>query len=271
MAETTQYSVIVGSEAGDGPVHRSVERPHELIDRPVGSSATTMYDIFALGGLRMRPHAPCFGSRVSDSGAVGAYDWQSYAEVSRRVDHLAAALWRCDLVPETSDNMRLLGLYLKNSRDWMVTALACYRLGVTVVPMYDTLGADTVAYIQRQTHVATVVCTQAELPVLLANCPFANVIVTGAIEPALRERCIAAGLNLLGFSKLEATGAQVLVAEPQMLAQLPPPASYSLLVSRFCFAWLSTLPFVLLKCKKRLMRPVIQLRQSRALGQRRQQ
>lgn len=39
---------------------------------------------------------------------------------------------------------------------------------------------------------------------------------------------------------------QAITSRFELLAQLPPPASYSLLVSRFCFAWLSTLPFVLL-------------------------
>ena len=39
---------------------------------------------------------------------------------------------------------------------------------------------------------------------------------------------------------------QAITSRFELLALLPPPASYSLLVSRFCFAWLSTLPFVLL-------------------------
>ena len=36
-------------------------------------------------------------------------------------------------------------------------------LRVVVVPMYDTLGPETVSYIQKQTGAATVLCTAAEV------------------------------------------------------------------------------------------------------------
>ena len=48
---------------------------------------------------------------------------------------------------------------MKNSPEWMVAAEACYRTGVCIVPMYDTLGPDTVGYIQRQTGMGTAICS----------------------------------------------------------------------------------------------------------------
>ncbi|EOD05406.1 long-chain-fatty-acid-CoA ligase [Emiliania huxleyi CCMP1516] len=106
---------------------------------------------------------PCFGSRVREDGRVGSYEWQTYTQVSARVDSVAAALWHLSLVPRAGDGKRFLGFFLKNCRDWMVCALAAYKTNVVVVPMYDTLGPETVGYIQRQTTMPTVLCTATEL------------------------------------------------------------------------------------------------------------
>ena len=42
--------------------------------------------------------------------------------------------------PDANQGLRFLCLYCKNSPEWMLAAEACYRTGVVVVPMYDTLG-----------------------------------------------------------------------------------------------------------------------------------
>ena len=47
-----------------------------------------IYDMFAKGGLKRRPTAPCFGTRFRPDGSVGPYAWQTYAEVSARIDNV---------------------------------------------------------------------------------------------------------------------------------------------------------------------------------------
>jgi long-chain acyl-CoA synthetase len=42
--------------------------------------------------------------------------------------------------------MRLVGIYSKNRLEWFITDWACALFGFTVVPLYDTLGADNLAY-----------------------------------------------------------------------------------------------------------------------------
>ena len=79
--------------------------------------------------------------------------------MSARIDAIAAALWKVQLVPSAAQGLRFLGLYCKNSPEWMLVAEACYKTGVCIVPMYDTLGADTVTYIQGQTKMASVACS----------------------------------------------------------------------------------------------------------------
>ncbi len=178
------YAQAVGSD-GEGPVLRNRLSVDALIDRPAGFGGQNLYDLFVHGGLQRWPTAPCFGSRVREDGSVGAYEWQTYQETSARIDAVAAALWQLQLAPRTADGKRFLGFFLKNCRDWVVGALACFKTGVTVVPMYDTLGPETVKYIQEQTLTTAVICTASELPQLLKECPFTTVIVTGFVKPEL--------------------------------------------------------------------------------------
>ena len=91
----------------------------------------------------------------------------------------------------------------------MIAAEACFKTGVVIVPMYDTLGAGVVAYIQGQTGCQTVVCTEAELKNLLPPnaCPFKDVVVSGPLDDKLKARCHAAGMRVHRFGELEAFGA----------------------------------------------------------------
>ena len=42
---------------------------------------------------------------------------------------------------------RFLGLYSKNREEWVTTDIACMLNGVTSVPLYDTLGKESMEYI----------------------------------------------------------------------------------------------------------------------------
>jgi len=191
------------------------------VKAPTDGEYHNIYHLFSRGGLRMRPTAPCFGSRVRDDGSISTYQWQTYQEVDKRVGAFAAALVKLDLAPTTADGKRFLGFFLKNSRDWMVGALACYRIGVVVVPMYDTLGPETVSYIQGQTMMSTALCTAAELKLLTKQktFPFANVLVSGALSKEVRAAAEAKGVRVFTVAELEALGQPNL----GLLASVPEP------------------------------------------------
>ena len=212
------HSVAVGGAPTDGPVLRSALSPHTLHERPFGTNFQNIYSIFEAAAAR-RPSRPCFGTRFRADGSVGPFSWQTYEEVAARVQAFAAGLWQLHVVPASADGKRFVGLYMKNSPEWMVAAEACYRTGVCIVPMYDTLGPDTVGYIQRQTGMGTAICSANELPTLLKACPFADVIVAGPVAPALLAKCRAARIPVRTFSEVEAAGQAAL----PILASLPQP------------------------------------------------
>jgi long-chain acyl-CoA synthetase len=226
------YATIVSGTSGEGPVLRNKVAADTLTDRPVkATDLENIYDLFSKSALKLRPNAPCFGSRIRDDGSVGPYSWQTYSEVDARIDAFAAGLWKLDLVPLTPDGYRFLGLYCKNSRDWMVAAEACFKTGVVIVPMYDTLGPETVQYIQGQTGCQSVICTAAELKNLLPprSCPFKDVIVIGPLDESTKARCTAAGMRVHRFAELESFGAP----DNAVLVKIAPPKYDD--IALFCY------------------------------------
>jgi long-subunit acyl-CoA synthetase (AMP-forming) len=44
-------------------------------------------------------------------------------------------------------NYRFLGIISKNREEWAVADLACMRSSITIVPFYESLGADVIAFV----------------------------------------------------------------------------------------------------------------------------
>lgn len=44
-----------------------------------------------------------------------------------------------------------MGIFAKNKEEWAVIDLACMRNAVTIVPFFDSLGADALAFVINQT------------------------------------------------------------------------------------------------------------------------
>ena len=136
-----------------------------------------------------------------------------------RVDSFAAGLERLNLVDTNEDGMLLLGIYMKNCMEWVLAEHGIYTIGGTTVPLYDTLGPDTVRFVLNQTNMACVVCTRKELPRLCeakksGQCPaFRVVILVDGVIPDSVRMSQDANLQVISFAKVEAVGAQVAAAE----------------------------------------------------------
>lgn len=212
---TLGYSTIVGSKPGDGPVLRRAGYEAQLVDRLDG--ATIISDVFELGMARAGPHAPCFGSRFRADGSVGPFAWQSYAQVAARIAHFALGVQSMQLVPPapSADTLRALGFFARNSAEWVIGALACYRLGIVVVPMYDTLGPETVQFIAAQTGASAILCYPSGLATVLAvgrgaGGPIRAAVLLSPPTDAQTAAATAAGVALHLFADVEARGAATL-------------------------------------------------------------
>lgn len=89
----------------------------------------------------------------------GEYVWKTYKEVHAEVFALSKAVTKLNLfanVVEDGDTHRMMGIYAKNSHEWMITDLALAMSNITSVTLYDTLGAESTQYIINQCELSTI-------------------------------------------------------------------------------------------------------------------
>ncbi|GMH96440.1 hypothetical protein TrST_g14202 [Triparma strigata] len=117
-------------------------------------------------GVSSFPKNNCLGSILADPAVSdkASISWQTYEEVAKSVRNLASHLSSHDLVPPDDEGLRLLGIFMANSSDWIVAEQAAYSNNAAVVPLYSTLGPQAIAFILKQTGLKTVVCSLTELP-----------------------------------------------------------------------------------------------------------
>ena len=170
------YSVEVPftSSPNAGPIHRQpLGLPpmlgyygcftlHELFNR----SCILYQDVPFLG---YRPLSSTTTGGKSPNGenmlgqTAGPYIWETYGEAKKRIDNLMSGFLYEKLIPANSDSLKLVGIYLKNMPEWVITEYATYACGAATVPLYDTLGPETLEYICSQTELPLIVCSPKEV------------------------------------------------------------------------------------------------------------
>jgi len=166
--KSTLMSIEVKDSAVPG-VHGNIFR-----NAKVGPSlsafggALTLYEVFQ-HSVNKFPENPCIGYRpINENGEAGEYLWLTYAETSARAVSFAAGLIKLGLCPPLDDfKFGILGFYAKNRIEWTVGEQACGRMNIVPVPLYDTLGPESVSYVINQTLMTTVLCTTEVAPNVL--------------------------------------------------------------------------------------------------------
>jgi long-chain acyl-CoA synthetase len=106
--------------------------------------AKTAADLLRLG-LSRGELSPCLGTRV---GAESDFRWQTFGEVSQRVEALSAALIETLACKPSVD---MVAFFLRNCAEWVVMEHACYLAGTVIVPLSDLLEKDIAQFILNHT------------------------------------------------------------------------------------------------------------------------
>ncbi|KAG2200342.1 hypothetical protein INT47_002256 [Mucor saturninus] len=77
---------------------------------------------------------------------LGDYEWMNFTEANDKVKKIASALQKHGL--EKGD---IVILFAKTRPEWMLTALACFTLGLVITTAYDSMPADAVNHIIKET------------------------------------------------------------------------------------------------------------------------
>ena len=57
----------------------------------------------------------------------------------------------------------MIGIYARNSEEWVTVDLACINSDITSVTLYDTLGVESTEYIINQCELKTIFCTSDKI------------------------------------------------------------------------------------------------------------
>ena len=230
-----KYSKPVGAPASDNETapYRYAGQ-EKLLTSPDGE-AKTAYDLFQ-HGLKQSPEEPCVGSKKADGRG---FDWLTYSETFRRSKNLGSGFIGMGLCPviehpeETyCQKWRFIGVLTKNRIEFALIEQAANCYGITLVPIYDTLGPDTLHYICEQTKLQTICCAHETLPNVVKSLEgkegheLKSIIVFG--EPTSEEISAASsvGLKVLAFEDVEKAG------EAKPLPVTPPKPED---VNTFCY------------------------------------
>ncbi|DAZ93918.1 TPA: hypothetical protein N0F65_010120 [Lagenidium giganteum] len=153
-------TVIPNSRKGaNGEIH-VVERPNTHEEH------MTAYSNLLAGAAIENGSRALFGQRKVDpeTGAVGDYEWITYADVVEKTSWLATAM-ASELKIQRQE---CVGVFSKNRVEWVLVEHAANRMAYTLVPLYDTLGPQAVPFILNQTQMRVVFCGQQQLKTLLS-------------------------------------------------------------------------------------------------------
>jgi long-chain acyl-CoA synthetase len=214
------YSVPINSPEsikGESQTYRSPAARHALtIGFKSLPQIQTFQDIF-LQSCDKKSDKPFLGTRENlENNQKGHYHFKTYGEVLELSTKIGSGIINLDLAPVTdtvnNSNLRLVGVYAKNREEWVELDLACTLYGFTLVPIYDTLGHNSVEYVFNHTKMATCFCSIHYLENLIKSksekkFPHLNTLVSFD-EPSEKdiESAKEVGIKIFSWSQLISKG-----------------------------------------------------------------
>ncbi|NXY91250.1 ACSL1 ligase, partial [Alcedo cyanopectus] len=165
----------------------------------------TVYDIFQRG-VQVSNNGPCLGFRKPNQ----PYEWISYKEVLERAECVGSALLYRGFKPS---HIRYIGIFSQNRPEWVIIEQGCYAYSMVVVPLYDTLGTEAIAYIVNKADLSLVFCDKPDKAKLLltsvekGETPILNtIVIMESFGTDLVERGKKCGVEIFSMREIEVLG-----------------------------------------------------------------
>ncbi|CAD8136283.1 unnamed protein product [Paramecium octaurelia] len=163
------YAVPVGEKKdGESHVYRNPNNTQKLLDNFEGE--TTVQGIF-LRSCRKFPNNRCLGKQVVTGENSRHYVYKTYLEVRNVAEQLGSGIKNLNLIPNPvmyeGQELRMIGIFSKNREEWLLLDIANTLYGNTMIPLYDTLGLESIPYILEQTQLSTLFISSTSVETLL--------------------------------------------------------------------------------------------------------
>jgi long-subunit acyl-CoA synthetase (AMP-forming) len=111
----------------------------------------SVYD-YVVESVKNYPDRDCFGTRTTlDDGNYGEYKWLSYSQMWAKVQAVGSALHGLGLKP-----LDRIGIISNTCAYFQIIDLMCQSYQFCSVPLYTTLGVDSVPYIINRADIRVV-------------------------------------------------------------------------------------------------------------------
>lgn len=164
------------------------------------------------------PNDQGFGRRIYDKATktyTNNVEWMTNAQFREKAEQIGSGLLTMGLVPITSEvnkqPIRFAGIYAKNSLEYFIFDTACIFYGITVVPIYDTLGEEATLFAFRQTEMQTCavsaihgenIIKQHKLNKSFAHLKSLIVLDPENLKPELKNEALSIGIRVLTFEEI---------------------------------------------------------------------
>ncbi|KAL1950764.1 hypothetical protein VTO73DRAFT_5888 [Trametes versicolor] len=171
---TKQSIPVPGTERpGQSAVYRHAQFPLVTLGTP--GVYTNLNELYA-EGFRLGKGRPFLGHRPILSKKPLQYAnyhvWQSWTEVDARRRAVGSAMHKMFQSGELGGReLDTVGIWSKNCPNWLLVDLALQGYGKVSVPLYDTLGADSVEYVINHAELTVVYASPEHIPFLLTIAP----------------------------------------------------------------------------------------------------
>lgn len=70
--------------------------------------------------------------------------------------------------------MKIIGIFCKNRYEWSITDIACALYGITIIPLYQTLGVDNLSFCLEQSGITSLFVSAETAKTVLKLKKFGN-------------------------------------------------------------------------------------------------
>ena len=121
-----------------------------------------------------------------------------------------------------NEHYKFLGIYGKNTEEWVMTEIACWHISTAIIPLYDTLGEEALEFITQQTALRTIVLSEDKISNVLKSKrenkmeSVKTLVCMEDVEENIITEGRELGVQIISFATLTAEGAKVDLAEASL-------------------------------------------------------
>ena len=168
------YSIpVTEPKHGETAIHRAPIAEHGLLNRPK-NGIRNIQELY-LENFARCPNSQFLGRRLplADGKLATEFTWETYGEVQKVAQNIAGGFAKLNLAEEKAQfrdyKMKFIGIYGPNTREWLLTDVACMLYGYTAMPVYDTLGEEACEHMFNETELSTLFLTTAHAAAVAKN------------------------------------------------------------------------------------------------------